>query len=1110
MTARFDHGYALLIGVGRLANWEEMSLPESVQDVRAIKETLADPRLCAYPDTEEHIREIHDESATRTGILEGLEWLMSRADQDPSATAVVYYSGHGMLDSHSSNYFLIPHDVDPSGIAGTAVAFQDFATEIRKVRAQRRLVVLDCCHAGALRGGKGGLRRDFPSRMEAASAPRSFLDQLKEGKGHAVFCSSEESESSWVLKGGNISIFTYHFLEALRGAASKAGETVVNLSHLMNHVGREVPKSAQAQWGKRQTPFFLFETQDYAVALLRGGKGLPSSAEFLQGIASTRSPGPEFGDYPELTRAYLSPWSVFERVKLDSFRGREWLEKRLDGFLSRYDRGLFILEAKAGLGKTAFLAHLARTRGYVHHFVELAPGPDGVARGLKSLTAQLIRAWGLAPEVLDAVGPVSSLRPDFLQNLLKQASDLRQQPDQKIVLVVDALDEAGPPAPGQNVLGLPRVLPAGVYLVVSHRPVDVSLTIEAPREIVRIDAQAANNLADMRAFLEEAADWPGVRKAREENENPVSRESFVATLLEKSQGVWIYLKYVLDEIERGPRSPLKLDELPQGLWEYYEKFWKQWKGTNIKRWRSFDLPFLSTLAAAQDDLTLENLLTLTGLGDRPKVARHFRDALDTWSPYLASSSGGPGSPKTYRFYHASLRDFFHGMLERAQLTHSEQSFAEELAEATRQAQSRMSDIFIRRWGGLDAGLPALSHRVGREQIDDYGLRHLAEHLEGAGRMADLHRLMRLERRVGEKGTGPARAENVWFTARERVGDTEGYVNDLARAARLVDVAGRPDLDTSHLAAHVGLGIRYALMSSSLNSLAATIPGTLIATLVEKGYWLPSQGLAYAQRVPDPGERVLLFIEISLHLEDREKESALRKALEAAREIECEDPRAEALAALVPHVTEPLLDSALEVARRIGDEVYRARVLAALAPRLAVLDRAEEALVLAMEIESGWRRAKALVALAPLLSESLRCRVVEAAYGIGDERLRAETLAELGRAEEALGLARGIGDEWDRAKVLAALAPRLAALGRAEEVLGMALGIGHEACRAEVLAALAPHLSESLLRGALEATRGIGLEVSRTQVLAAWRRDWRRWAAPRRHSGWRGRSSTSGH
>ena len=630
--------------------------------------------------------------------------------------------------------------------------------------------------------------------------------------------------------------------------------------------------------GRKQTPFFRFETQDYAVALLRGGKGLPSGGEFLRGIASAREPDPEFGDYRELARHYLSPWSVFERVRLDRFKGRGWLRQRLDQFLNDNDRGLFVIEAEAGLGKTAFLAHLHRERGYVHHFVERAPGSDGVELGIRSLAAQLIRAWGLP---LDAI--VAPIRPNFRQDLLKQAADRRDRdkPDEKIALVVDALDEAGPSLAGQNVLGLPRVLPRGVYLVVSQRPVEVSLATKAPRQVERIGAQSEENRKDIRVFLEAAADWPGIGKAREESDPPVSKESFVATLFDKSQGLWIYLKHVLDEIEAGRRSPLKLDQLPQDLWQYYAEFWKEWKETHQDDWETRDLPLLTTLAAAQESLTLEELISLAGVDNPlPDLAR-LRKAFNVeWSPYLATSLAREGlrSTSSYRFYHACLREFFAGAIDRRGLLHAEKVFVDELEDATRQAHTRISDIFIRCWGGLDAGLPALFDLAGTGGIVGYGLRHLAEHLEAAGREEDLHRLLRLERRVGDEKARTARAENVWFAARERVGQTEGYMNDLARAARLVQI------EPSQSKTCIGLGIRYALMSTSLISLARNIPPILIAALVQKGVWLASQGLAYARALPSE-QRVCAFNYIINHIDDCEKETVVREALKVAQGIE---------------------------------------------------------------------------------------------------------------------------------------------------------------------------------------------------------------------------------
>jgi hypothetical protein len=72
-----------------------------------------------------------------------------------------------------------------------------------------------------------------------------------------------------------MSIYTYHLVEALRGAGNKEGDTEVRLSNLMNHLGKTVPASTQQFHQKEQTPFFDTTTEDFAVALLQGGKGLP-------------------------------------------------------------------------------------------------------------------------------------------------------------------------------------------------------------------------------------------------------------------------------------------------------------------------------------------------------------------------------------------------------------------------------------------------------------------------------------------------------------------------------------------------------------------------------------------------------------------------------------------------------------------------------------------------------------------------------------------------------------------------------------------------------------------------------------------------------------------
>ncbi len=74
-----------------------------------------------------------------------------------------------------------------------------------------------------------------------------------------------------------MSIYTYHFLEALQGAGNQPGDKLVKVSHLMNYLSETVPKTVKKEYNKEQTPFFDFATEDFPVALLRGGKGLPEA-----------------------------------------------------------------------------------------------------------------------------------------------------------------------------------------------------------------------------------------------------------------------------------------------------------------------------------------------------------------------------------------------------------------------------------------------------------------------------------------------------------------------------------------------------------------------------------------------------------------------------------------------------------------------------------------------------------------------------------------------------------------------------------------------------------------------------------------------------------------
>jgi hypothetical protein len=272
----FAHGYALLIAVNenQIPNY---ALPTVAKDATAVRDVLIHPQRCAYPA--DNVRLLLGREATRDGIRAGLAWLKERiaADSSGDATAVFFYSGHGAYNPDDNSYYLLPYDLR-SPLADSLLRAEDVAAEIEAVRPRRLLVVLDCCHAGGM-GIKGeDLLAEGGLRKSAAPAEARPVVALARGQGRAALSSSAAAESSYVRSDRAMSIFTYHFVEALTGHAQAEGATEVLVSDIMGHVSRTVPASARAEYDAPQTPVYQTSGENFPVALLLGGQGLSKGA----------------------------------------------------------------------------------------------------------------------------------------------------------------------------------------------------------------------------------------------------------------------------------------------------------------------------------------------------------------------------------------------------------------------------------------------------------------------------------------------------------------------------------------------------------------------------------------------------------------------------------------------------------------------------------------------------------------------------------------------------------------------------------------------------------------------------------------------------------------
>lgn len=289
----FHAGFALVIGVGG-------DLPATVQDAEAMAEILRSPEHCAFPA--EQVELLAGKEADRAGVLAGLDWLAEAVAREDNATAIVYFSGHGVDGSPAH---LLTHGYDLGRLTETAVSSVELTARLRAIRSRRLLVLLDCCHAGAQAEAKAPLPK--------APIPIEAVETFKEGRGRVVIASSRGDEYSYV--GDGVSYFTEALREALSGHGASELDGFSRVLDLAMYASQVVPYRTY----DRQHPLIKVSNLEDNFPLAYYAAG--SRERNL--LAKGRRPETGGDGHPA---AHLANW----QEQLDEVRGQELeLEERL-------------------------------------------------------------------------------------------------------------------------------------------------------------------------------------------------------------------------------------------------------------------------------------------------------------------------------------------------------------------------------------------------------------------------------------------------------------------------------------------------------------------------------------------------------------------------------------------------------------------------------------------------------------------------------------------------------------------------------------------------------------------------------------------------------------
>ena len=342
--------------------------------------------------------------------------------------------------------------------------------------------------------------------------------------------------------------------------------------------------------------------------------------------------------------------------------GRTWLFEAVENWRTTAERDarLFWLMGAPGIGKSAFTAHLAHEYGRgtviaVQFCDWKKPDHRDACRIIRTLAFQIAtrlpdyRKLLLTLPILTELDRKNSaeLFDGLLTNPLKLSITGGRE---RYLIVIDALDEAGSASAqdgdGRNELvevlaQYAGQLPDWIGLVVTSRPeFDVTTPFQALKPFP-FETKSAANSDDIRAYLR--------RELVAQLQNRPDADRLVEQILEKSEGVFLYVESFCEDIRKKHLSLDRPNEFPQGLaGKFYIDFQRYFP--DLAKYRKDVRPALRAILAAREPLPVEILQRLFNWQD--EELRDFTRPLASLFPVTTDAGH-----KIIKPYHKSLADW---------------------------------------------------------------------------------------------------------------------------------------------------------------------------------------------------------------------------------------------------------------------------------------------------------------------------------------------------------------------------------------------------------------------------------------------------------------------
>jgi len=199
------------------------NLPSAVRDVDALWQVLVNPEIGGFGESDIAVLKDADEKPIREAIHNLF------TGRQPDDLLLFYFSGHGITDKYN-NFYLTGTATRDEAPEHTAVQAEYLHNLMGRSRSQRQVLILDCCHSGAI---AKGLRHKGSEKVQV-------LPKLG-GEGRAILKASDSTEYAFEQEGFELSLYTHFLVEGLRtGAADRDGDGDISIDELYDYVRAKV------------------------------------------------------------------------------------------------------------------------------------------------------------------------------------------------------------------------------------------------------------------------------------------------------------------------------------------------------------------------------------------------------------------------------------------------------------------------------------------------------------------------------------------------------------------------------------------------------------------------------------------------------------------------------------------------------------------------------------------------------------------------------------------------------------------------------------------------------------------------------------------------------